>query len=135
MLLPSRPYFRCRFNSTRLFEIGFNVLGSTYRLNYFNSFTDSCVSENSRAYGLAQDLELRRSEVRIGARYMRSIKGFFRLIADACYRMNWSYDIDRDGDFVCFFDDDAPSYIENYLGNHLYLTVEITYVSSQTDKF
>lgn len=129
VLLPSRAYLRYRFNSTSLVGIGFNVLGNTYHLNNFNSFSDSRVPENSMAYSQAQDLELRRSEVRIGARYMRSIKGFFWLIAEGGYRMNWSYDIDRDGDFVRFFGDDTPYYIENELGNPLYFTVGISYVS------
>ena len=128
-LLPSRAYLRYRFNSTSLAGFGFNVLGNTYRLNNFAEYPGASVPGNDLAYSQAQDIELRRSEIRLGARYMRSIKGFFWLIAEAGYRMNWSYDVDRDGDFVRFFGSDDPYYIENELGNPFYFTIGISYVS------
>lgn len=129
VLLPSRAYLRYRFNSTSLLGLGFNVLGNTYRLNYFSEYPGATVPGNDMAYSEANEIELRRSEVRIGTRYMRSLKGFLWLVAEAGYRMNWSYDVDNNGDFVRFFGSDEPYYIENDLGNPFYFTLGITYVS------
>lgn len=129
ILLPSRAYLRYRFNSTSLAGFGFNVLGNTYRLNYFSEYPGAMIPGNNLAYSEAQSLELRRSEIRLGTRYMRSIKGFFWLIAEAGYRINYSYDVDRNGDFLRFFGNDEPYYIENELGNPFYFTIGISYVS------
>lgn len=129
LLLPSRAYLRYRFNSTSLVGLGFNVLGNTYHLNNFAENPGATVPGNGMAYSQAQDLELRRSEIRLGARYMRSLTGFFWLIAEAGYRINYSYDIDRGGDFIRFFGSDDPYYIENDLGNPLYFTIGFSYVS------
>ena len=128
ILLPSRAYLRYRFNSTSLVGFGFNFLGNTYHLNNFADNPGASVPQNPMAFQ-GQDLELRRSEVRFGARYMRSIKGFFWLIAEAGYRYNWSYDIDEDGDFLRLLGSDDPYYIENELGNPFYFTIGISYVS------
>lgn len=129
ILLPSRAFLRYRFNSTSLAGIGFNVLGNSYRLNSFADNPGATVPGNPLAYSQAQELELRRSEIRLGARYMRAISGFFWLTAEAGYRINYSFDIDRNGDFVRFFGSDEPYYIENDLGNPLYFTIGISYVS------
>jgi len=128
ILLPSRAYLRYRFNSTSLAGVGLNFLGNTYHLNDFSQNPGSMVPQNPMAFQ-GQDLELRRSEIRIGTRYMRSIKGFFWLVAEAGYRINWSYDIDQDGDFLRLLGSDDPYYIENELGNPFYFTVGISYVS------
>jgi len=129
LLLPSRGFLRYRFNSTSLAGIGFNVLGNTYRLNNFANLPGAMVPGNPNAFAQAQEVELRRSEIRLGARYMRSIKGFVWLFAEAGYRVNYSFDIDRGGDFLRLFGNDDPYYIENELGNPLYFTIGISYVS------
>lgn len=128
MLLPSRAFLRYRFNSTSLAGIGFNVLGNTYRLNYFSNYPVATVPDNPMAFS-GEDLELRRSEIRLGASYSRSIKGFFWLVAEAGYRINYSYNIDQGGDFTRLFGNEDPYYIENQLGNPLYFTIGISYVS------
>lgn len=129
ILLPSRAFLRYRFNSTSLAGVGFNVLGNTYHMNNLADNPGASVPGNPLAYSQAQDIELRRAEIRLGATYMRAISGFFWMTAEAGYRINWSYDVDRGGDFPRFFGSDEPYYIENEIGNPLYFTIGISYVS------
>lgn len=129
LLLPSRGFLRYRFNSISLAGIGFNVVGNTYRMNNFSDLPGAMVPGNPDAFAEANDIELRRSEIRVGAKYMRSISGFFWLTAEAGYRINYSYDIDNNGDFLRLLGSDDPYYIENDMGNPLYFTVGISYVS------
>lgn len=128
-LLPSRALLRYRFNSTSLMGAGFTVLGNTYRLNYFSSYPGAEPQTNPLAYSTADELELRRSEIRLGLSYSRAIKGFFWFTAEGGYRLNYSYDVDRGGDFLRLLGNDDPYYIENNLGNPVYFTIGVSYVS------
>lgn len=127
-VVPSRAYLRYRVNSKSLFMAGFNVIGATYALNDW--------TENAEAYApqvneliAAQAVELRRSEIRTGVIYQRQIAGFFWLYAETGYRINYSFELDEGGDFLRFFGNDKPYFIENDLANQMYFTVGITYTS------
>jgi hypothetical protein len=127
-VLPSRGYLRYRFDSQSLISVGFTVIGATYALN---NWTDNAFDYAPEVNELwqAQAVELRRSEIRTGINYQRQLFGFFWLSAEAGYRINYSFELDQDGDFLRFFGTDEPYFIENDLENQLYFTVGITYTS------
>ena len=127
-ILPARAALRYRFDSKSLLKAGFTVIGATYALNDW--------SENAQSYApalnelwAAEAVELRRSEIRTGFTYQRQLSGFFWLSAEAGYRINYSFDLDQDGDFLRFFGSDEPYFIENDLQNQLYFNFGITYTS------
>lgn len=135
-LLPSRGSIRYRFNSLTLLSMGFSAVGATYRLNSFEGFAADFAPPAQgqlpvfgAALQNARDVELRRSELRLGFSFQRAIVGFFWLNIDAGYRINWSYDIDEGGDFLRFFGDDRPYFIENDLRNTPYFSIGISYTS------
>ncbi len=131
-LLPARALIRYRFNSTSLLSAGYTVQGATYRLNNFG--------QNARNYAAANpstdmrlvnanDVELRRSEIRAGINYTRALSGFIWLSVEAGYRVNYNFNNDEGGDFTRLFGNDDPFFIENELTNPVYFTVGISYVS------
>lgn len=129
---PARGALRYRFNSLTLLSFGWNTLGATYRLNDFGAFASDFVNEDleNRPVGLiARDVELRRSEVRVGFTFQRQLKGFFWLSVEAGYRVNYAFNVDKDGDFLRFWGDDTPFFFENDLRNTPYFTIGINYVS------
>jgi len=132
-LLPARGLIRYRFSSLSLMSLGFNVQGATYRLNNFTQFANEYngLSQPNTINELrgAREIELRRSEIRLGLNYQRAISGFFWISAEVGYRVNYSFELDQDGDFTRFFGSDEPYFIENQLGNPLYFNVGISYVS------
>lgn len=129
---PARGALRYRFNSLTLLSFGWNTLGATYRLNNFGEFASDFVNENPGNRPtelLAREAELRRSEVRVGFTFQRQITGFFWLNVEAGYRVNYSFGLDEDGDFLRFFGNDLPYFIENDLRNTPYFTLGISYMS------
>lgn len=127
-VVPSRAYLRYRFNSKSLLMGGFNVIGATYALNDWTENADSYAPQVNELIA-AQAVELRRSEIRTGLIYQRQISGFFWLYAETGYRINYSFDLDEGGDFLRFFGNDKPYFIENELANQMYFTVGIAYTS------
>jgi hypothetical protein len=131
-LLPARGLVRYRFNSTSLLSAGYTVQGATYRLNNFGknamefAQANPNVSPNLLA---AEDVELRRSEIRAGLNYTRALSGFIWLSVEAGYRINYSFDADQGGDFTRLFGNDDPYFIENELENPLYFAIGLSYVS------
>ncbi len=131
-LLPARATLRYRPNSISLFSLGYTVQGATYRLNRFPSFAEALAQRDPgvpQALQAAEEVELRRSEIRAGLNYSRQLFGFFWISAEVGYRINYSFELDRDGDFVRFFGSDKPYFIENTLENPLYFTIGLSYVS------
>jgi len=131
-VMPARAALRYRFNSLTLLSFGYNVMGATYRLNDFAEFATDAVNSdfgNTPNSLIARDVELRRSEIRLGFNFQRQISGFFWLSAEAGYRINYSFELDKDGDFLRFFGDDRPFFIENDLQNTPYFTIGISYMS------
>jgi len=127
-VVPSRAALRYRFDSKSLLKVGFNVIGATYALNDWTENAESYAPEVNELFA-AEAVELRRSEIRTGLNYQRQLFGFFWLSAEAGYRINYSFELDQDGDFLRFFGNDEPYFIENDLENQLYFTVGITYTS------
>lgn len=126
-LLPANAMLRYRFNSLSYLGLGFNVSGASYSMRDLGN--PNGISPQVINYNSGNDLELRRSEIRAGLQYSRQLKGFFWMSIEAGYRINYSFDMDQDGDFVRFFGSDEPYFFENDLANTPYFTIGISYVS------
>ena len=127
-VVPSRGRLRYRFSSNSLISAGFNVIGATYALNQWRGYAEEYSPEVNEMIN-AQAVELRRSEIRTGLNYQTKLFGFFWLSAEAGYRINYSFELDEDGDFLRFFGTDEPYFIENEMENAMYFTLGITYTS------
>jgi len=127
-VLPSRGALRYRFDSKSLITAGFNVIGATYALNNWRGNAEAYAPEVNELFN-ATAVELRRSEIRTGLNYQRQLFGFFWFSAEAGYRINYSFEVDQDGDFLRFFGNNEPYFIENDLENQMYFTVGVTYTS------
>lgn len=125
-LLPARAMLRYRFNSLSYMGLGFNVNGASFSMS---PAATPAILPAVPSYYDAQDLELRRSEIRAGLQYSRQLNGFFWMSVEAGYRINYSYSVDQNGDFLRFFGSDDPYYIENDLANTPYFTIGLSYVS------
>ncbi len=118
MLLPARFQYRRNINSKNLLLAGWEIEGNTYR-----------ISNDDNRYNLPfNDIELRRSELRLRVSWERAITPQIWFSAQAGYRYNWSFDVDR-GDFYRPFGDDTPFLAENNLGNPAYFNFSINWVS------
>lgn len=112
---PARAELRRSFNSRTLAFIGYELQGQTYFINGIEN-VDGIL-----------DPELRRSELRIRAKFERSIKDFIWLSAQVGLRYNWNFNLD-DGDIFRGFGDDEYT-LENDLSNALFVNFSINLVS------
>ena len=118
MLLPARFNYRRNVNSKNILLAGWEIEGNTYRIN-----------NNDNRYTLPfNDMELRRSELRFRISWEHAITSQIWFSAQAGYRYNWSFDLDR-GDFFRPFGDDTPFLAENDVGNPAYFNFSINWVS------
>lgn len=118
MLLPARFQYRRNINSKNILLAGWEIEGNSYRINNDNDI-----------YNLPfNDMELRRSELRLRVTWEHAITSQIWFSAQAGYRYNWSFDLDR-GDFFRPFGDDTPFLAENDLGNPAYFNFSINWVS------
>lgn len=118
MLLPARFQYRRNINQKNLLLLGWEVEGNTFRIN-----------NDDDQYNLPyNDMELRRSELRFRATWEHALTSQIWLSAQAGYRYNWSFDIDR-GDFFRPFGDDEPFLVENTLTDPIYFNISINWVS------
>jgi hypothetical protein len=127
-VVPSRAALRYRFDSKSLLKAGFNVIGATYALNDWSGNAEAYAPGVDELFA-AQAVELRRSEIRTGFTYQRQLFGFFWLSAEVGYRVNYNFELDQEGDFLRFFGNDEPYFIENDLANQMYFNIGITYTS------
>lgn len=120
-LLPARLQLRYRSDSRNVFLLGYSVEGATYRLENFNA------TPNTEVINPNNNVELRRSEIRLGLSYMRGLNDFIWIGAQAGYRINYSYDVDQ-GDFYRGFNGDN-FFMLTGLTNTLYAQVTLSMVS------
>jgi hypothetical protein len=118
-LFPARVNLRRTINQKSLVMFGYELEGATYRLNNVNE-----VFPNSM-----QDIELRRSEMRIRFTYERQLKNFVWLSIQAGYRYNWLFNTDQNGDFFRSLFENKPFLMENSLTNPLYFNISLNLVS------
>lgn len=118
ILLPARFHYRRNLNSKNILLAGWEIEGNTYR-----------ISNDDNDYNLPfNDIELRRSELRFRISWEHAITPQIWFSAQAGYRYNWSFNLDR-GDFFRPFGDDTPFLAENNLGNPAYFNFSINWVS------
>lgn len=118
MVLPARFQYRRNIDDKNLFLLGWEIEGNTYRIN-----------NDGDPYGLPfNDLELRRAELRVRATWEHALTPQIWLSAQAGFRYNWSFDVDR-GDFFRPFGDDTPYLAETNLSNPAYFNISINWVS------
>ena len=120
-LLPARLQVRYRTSSRNLIMLGYNVEGATYRLSNFNA------TPGTQVINPENNVELRRSEIRLGLSYQRGINDFVWIGAQAGYRINYSYDVDQ-GDFYRGFDSEN-FFMLNGLTNTPFAQVTVSLVS------
>lgn len=120
-LLPARLQARYRINSRNVLLAGYNVEGATYRLSNFN------LTPNTEVINPENNVELRRSEIRLGLSYMVGLNDFIWLGAQAGYRLNYAYDVDQ-GDFYRGFSDDG-FFMQPGLTNSPFAQITISMVS------
>lgn len=118
LLLPARFNYRRNINAKNMLLAGWEIEGNTYR-----------IQNDENQYNLPfNDIELRRSELRLRMAWEHALSPQFWFNVQAGYRYNWSFDADR-GDFFRPFGDDTPFLAENILGNTAYVNFSISWVS------
>lgn len=116
-LFPARANLRRTYNSRTLAFFGYELEGNSYLIrNRGNEF----------ATGI-NNLELRRSELRIRLTFERSIKDFLWFSLQAGLRYNMRFNVD-DKEFCRGFGDQAY-FFENTLSNALYVNFSVNLVS------
>ena len=119
ILFPAKAFYRRKMNARNILLAGYELEGSSYRL-YNTSFT-------------SQNLELRRSEIRLRLDYQKQIKGFVWAGIQVGAIVNYSYnidDLDTDNkDFYRGFFGDQTYAFSNTLGPMPYVNVSVSLVS------
>ncbi|MFK8046656.1 MAG: DUF6268 family outer membrane beta-barrel protein [Crocinitomicaceae bacterium] len=100
ILFPARAQYRRKINARNILLAGFELEGSSYRL-YNTGFS-------------AQNLELRRSEIRVRLDYQKQLKGFIWMGLQAGVILNYSYNID---DLTAT---DNSDFYRGFFGNQAY---------------
>ncbi len=119
-VLPARANYRRTFSARSLLLVGYELEGNSYHLR-----------NRGNVFGAGRDdLELRRSEMRLKLSYERSLYDFLWISLQAGYRYNWrnSYNVDRGDFFRSFFSSD-PYAFQNTIGNNLFFNISFNLVS------
>ncbi|WMJ74132.1 DUF6268 family outer membrane beta-barrel protein [Cytophagaceae bacterium ABcell3] len=129
-LLPARAHFRRTFNTRNILMLGFELEGQSYRLNDRDNLFPR-VGETHAAHMAHYDpnnLELRRSEIRVRAIYERGLTDFIWISGQFGYVINYNYNVDS-GDFFRGFFGNQPYVMQNRLSNPLYFNISLNLVS------
>jgi hypothetical protein len=126
-LLPARAHFRRTFNSRNIMLAGFELEGTSYRLNTASErgFPSTLAINNGYDPNM---VELRRSEIRPRIAYERGLNDFIWLSAQVGYVVNYRFDVDS-GDFFRGFFGNQDYVMQNKLSNPLYFNISINLVS------
>lgn len=120
ILFPAKASYRRKFNPTNILLAGYELEGASYRL-YDTKFN-------------AQNLELRRSELRFKLDYQRQLKGFYWIGIQAGVIANYSFTVDdltatNNQDFFRGFFGDQNFTFLNTMSPMPYLSVSFNLVS------
>jgi hypothetical protein len=120
ILFPARAAYRRKIDSRNILLAGFELEGTSYRL-YNTSFK-------------GQNLELRRSEIRLRVDYQKQLKGFIWLGLQAGAIVNYSYNVDdltatNSNDFYRGFFGDQTYAFSNSLSPMPYINLSLNLVS------
>jgi hypothetical protein len=135
MLAPARAHFRYRFSAKSLIMAGVDLEGTSFHISQRSGlYPDSegavdlfDTDGNPRLYDPNQ-IELRRSEIRLNVKYEKAITDFIWISAQVGYAMNYRSDVDNGEFFRGFFRED--SYVQqNNVGGAPYVQFSINLVS------
>jgi hypothetical protein len=120
ILFPAKAFYRRKIDSRNILLAGFELEGSSYRL-YNTKFN-------------AQNLELRRSEIRLRLDYQKQLKGFIWMGIQAGAVLNYSYNTDdltatSNTDFYRGFFGDQTYAFSNALSPMPYVNLSLNLVS------
>lgn len=128
-LLPARFHHRYSFNRRTMLLSGFEIVGASYHLaNRYNYFppTGSKVGAVENYQG--DNLELRRSEIRLRLDFQRALSDFIWISAQAGYIVNYKFNVDS-GNFYRGFGSSAPMVMENDVTGAPYFQISLNLVS------
>ncbi|MCS6796498.1 MAG: DUF6268 family outer membrane beta-barrel protein [Raineya sp.] len=86
VLFPARVHFRRNFSPKSLLQLGYEIVGNSYHI----SNVSDVVGSDLRPY---DDLQLRRSEIKIRAVYEQSLKNFIWISVQAGLRYNYKFNL------------------------------------------
>lgn len=128
-LLPARFHHRYSFNRRTMLLSGFEIVGGSYHLanrdNYFPQ-TGSKIGEIDN-YS-SDNLELRRSEIRLRFDFQRALSDFIWIGAQAGYIVNYKFNLDS-GNFYRGIGSSAPMVMENQVSSAPYFQISLNLVS------
>lgn len=119
-LLPVRAHFRYTLNARNMLFAGFELEGSSYRLNNLVQAHPGLINRN---------IELRRAELRPRVMYDFSLYKFIWISLQAGYRINFRYQLDEGDFYRSSFGKEIPYLSENKLSNTWYGQISINLVS------
>lgn len=125
--LPARAHFRRTINARNIILTGFELEGTSYRLNNAAGAGFPPAIDLNVAYN-PQQIELRRSEIRPRIVYEKGLTDFIWLSTQIGYVINYRYDVDS-GNFFRGFFGDQQYVMQNKLSNPLYFNISINLVS------
>jgi hypothetical protein len=127
ILFPARAHVRRTINSRNMLFAGYELEGQSYRL-WNTASIDGYDMQ-------ADELEVRRGEIRLRLIYEFALKDFIWMSVQAGYRINYRFDVDRliggEENYRAFgLIEDTPPYVMlNRLTNPLYVNISINLVS------
>lgn len=108
-VFPAKLNLRRNFSLTSFLMLGYEIEGNAYQIASLG----------------ANDLYLRRGELKPRLSYEQKLNGFIWLAAQAGMRYNWRFDVYNDKNPV----KDEKMLVENTLGNALYFNLSLNFVS------
>jgi hypothetical protein len=127
-LLPARGHFRYSFNRQTMLLSGFEIVGSSYHLNNRSNAFPTTGSAGMLTDYDENNLELRRSEIRLRLDFQRSITSFIWVGVQAGYIVNYRYNVDS-GNAYRSFGSDRPYVMVNSVSSAPYFQVSLNLVS------
>jgi hypothetical protein len=119
MLAPARVHIRKTFSARNILLFGYELEGNSYHIL-------------RSANGSVNNLELRRSELRIRAMWESSLYSFMWMSMQLGYRYGYSFNLDKfenDKEFFRGFTGNQPYAQENTLGGTWYVQLSLNLVS------
>jgi hypothetical protein len=128
-LLPARFHHRYSFNRKTMLLTGFEIVGASYHLaNRNNYFPPTGTTVGDVTDYRDDNLELRRSEIRLRLDFQKALTDFIWISAQAGYIVNYKYNVDS-GNFYRGFGSDRPMVMENNVTSAPYFQVTLNLVS------
>lgn len=132
-LVPARAHYRYKLGQRSLLLAGFELEGTSFHLANRNGYFPQNPgfapgTEPGESPYDPNNLELRRSEIRLHAKYEHGINSFIWISAQVGYAMNYRFDVDN-GEFFRGFFKDTPYVMENNVAGAPYIQFSINLVS------